>query len=125
MAGDLNRPIEADLRNAHEALDILGNPFGSGQWRSLVGFAETVAAVAGAADGFINRLTVGNHRRFAGLGLIRGQFVGGRVRRVNLLVDSAAVTIEYTTPRNNSRRVSTMIQIGAAECAAIGSASGV
>src|ERR1035437_10436110 len=94
MAGDLKRPIEADLRNANEALDILGNPFGSGQWRSLVGFAETVAAVAGSADGFINRLTVSNHRRFAGFGLIRSQFVGGRVRRVNLLVEPAAVTIE-------------------------------
>ena len=76
LAGDLNRAVESGQRNARERRHVLGDPFGTGQRRRLAGFAQTVAAMADAANGFIDRLAVGQHRGGAGLGLVKRQLFG-------------------------------------------------
>jgi len=82
---------------------IFGDPFGAGQWRCLIEFAKPVVPMTQAANGFVNRFSMRNHRGSAGFGLVKCQLLGGDVRRIDLLVRPAPVMIEIHRAEEQQR----------------------
>ncbi|HEX3856729.1 MAG TPA: hypothetical protein VHY30_05470 [Verrucomicrobiae bacterium] len=58
------------------------------------------------------------------LGLIPGEFFSGRVRRINLLVKSAAMLVKIDEAEKQQTSINTKIHIGTGKLAAPGSTSG-